>query len=222
MPEVIINDQPFEAEEGENLLNIARRNASVIGFLCSGRGVCQTCECRILAGAEHLSEPSEIELKTMTASRRRRGYRLACQTEITGAGPIKIISQLELLRRQTAHVIQPPRGSAQGENLQLLMNQMARFAVDFTTSLPSIAFKALPRAVTKIPSVNGIQGWLYDSNRLLQSVVETTVLTEKERAEKAARREDEKARKEAEREDSVAFDGDKAEETVSQEADQSK
>lgn len=171
MPNVTINDETFDAEVGETLLAVARRNASHIGFVCDGRGLCQTCECRVNAGSENLSPPNEIEMNSMTESRRERGYRLACQTSITGSGPVNVTSYTEQLRRQALMVFSPPEGTSAGENIGLLFNHMTRFALDYTSSLPYIAMKAVPQITSQPPHIPGIQQWLNDTQRVIMRVM---------------------------------------------------
>ena len=55
------NDEHIEVKQGDTLLQAARRHGSYVWFFCDGRGICQTCECRVVSGAENLSELSELE-----------------------------------------------------------------------------------------------------------------------------------------------------------------
>lgn len=96
---VTINDRPVQAKAGERLLEIARREHAHIGFACDGNGLCQTCQCRVLAGGEYLSPPNEAERTWMPDQRLADGYRLACQASIRGQGPITTITVAEELRR---------------------------------------------------------------------------------------------------------------------------
>lgn len=130
MPSVIINDVELEAKVGERLLNVARRNAAHIGFVCDGNGICQTCQCRVLAGADQLSPPSEAELIWMPERRLAEGHRLACQTVLRGPGQVRVITKAEELRRQTMAVVRPPRGEVPRDNLEPLLDNLVRMSVD--------------------------------------------------------------------------------------------
>ncbi len=171
MPNITINDETFDAEVGETVLAVARRNASHIGFVCDGRGLCQTCECHVNAGSENLSPLNEVEMNAMTESRRERGYRLACQTTMTGSGPVNVISYTEQVRRQAMMVFSPPQGTSAGENIGLLLNYMTRFALDYTSSLPYIAMKAVPQFASQPPNIPGSQQWINDSQRVIMRVI---------------------------------------------------
>lgn len=99
MIQVTINDVVLEAEAGDGLLNVARKNKAHIGFVCNGNGLCTTCELRILSGAKNLTAPNKIEHDWLPQSRLARGYRLACQTALVGTGPVQVITRAEELRR---------------------------------------------------------------------------------------------------------------------------
>lgn len=170
MPSVTINDETVDAEAGETLLSVARRNAMHIGFLCDGHGMCQTCECHINSGAENLSPPSDIELNTMTKSRRDRGYRLACQTQVTGAGPVDATTHVEQLRRQTISIYAPPQGTSSVGNLGLLANHMVRFSLDYMSSLPYLTMKGFSQTTSKSFAFSDMQQWFTDTQRVIMRV----------------------------------------------------
>lgn len=174
MPKITINDESMDAQVGERLLDVARKNAAHIGFVCDGRGLCQTCECQILSGAENLGPYSDIEENTMTESRRQRGYRLGCQAEITGSGPITAMTYVEQVRRQMVAVFKPTEGASSGDSLGMLFNHMTRFGLDFMSSLPYITMKSLPQFMAMPPNMNGMQQWFNDGQRIAQRVASTT------------------------------------------------
>jgi ferredoxin len=173
VPKITINGETFDAGEGENLLALARRHAAHVWFVCDGRGLCQTCECRILSGAEILSRPSKIELESMTDSRRDRGCRLACQTKIIGPGSISLVSAAEELRKQAATLIDKPEGTTLAGNAGQLAGKLSRFALDFTRSLPAVAVSSIPQIISLPPRISGIRDYFRDSwkvtERLLRS-----------------------------------------------------
>ncbi len=97
--QVYINDQSFDAEVGDRLLDIAQQNRAHIGYLCGGNGICQTCFTYIHEGADCLSSPSKIEQDCISDELFAKGGRLACQTRIAKEGTIRMISRAEQLRR---------------------------------------------------------------------------------------------------------------------------
>lgn len=145
MPTVIINDVAMEARVGERLLNVARRNAAHIGFICDGNGVCQTCQCRVLSGADQLSPPSEAERAWMPDSRLGSGHRLACQAVLRGPGPVQLLTKAEELRRQALAVVAPPPGERGADQLEPLLDNVVRMSVDQLARFPFNMVAALLR-----------------------------------------------------------------------------
>ncbi len=136
MTNVIINDEPVEADLGEGLLNVARRNRSHIGFVCDGNGLCTTCECRVLEGAANLSAPNEIELNWLPDRRLQRGYRLACQTTLLGKGEVRLLTRAEELRRLWRNVYNPLPGERNGDNVSDFLGYVVQLNVDHISMFP--------------------------------------------------------------------------------------
>lgn len=130
MATVIVNDVAHEARPGERILNVARRNAAHIGFVCDGNGICQTCQIRVIAGADQLNQPTATERAWMPAWRFERGHRLACQTAVRGRGTVEVITTAEELRRQTLDVLQPPAGIDRRDALEPLLDNLVRMNID--------------------------------------------------------------------------------------------
>ena len=66
---------------GTRLIEVSERVGAAITYGCR-EGECGTCLTQVLAGAEHLADPSVLEdqvLKNMFAP---RGHRLACQAQV--------------------------------------------------------------------------------------------------------------------------------------------
>jgi ferredoxin len=166
MPSVIINDEAVNAAPGDNLLTLARRNGSHVWFVCDGRGLCQTCECRILSGGEQLSRPTKIELDTMSETRRKDGYRLACQTRLAASGAISLISVAEEVRRRADTLIRGAEGTTWAGNLGRLAGSLAQFALDLLRSFPSAATHAIPQMVSMPPSISGAERYFQDTKRV--------------------------------------------------------
>jgi ferredoxin len=149
MPVVIINDVAYEANPGERLLDVARRNGAHIGFVCDGQGICQTCQCRVLDGAQHLNKLSKAEEIWFPQSRIANGNRLACQTAMRGPGPVRLLTLAEELRRQTLNVINPPRGTSAAEHLEPLLENLARLNVDQLRLFPFNNIRTWARVGTR-------------------------------------------------------------------------
>ena len=156
MSRLTINGHITEARPGENVLSLARRDGLHIWFLCDGRGLCRTCECRILAGGENLSSPSAIERDSLSEGRRAEGYRLACQATVEGPGEIDMISTAERLRRQGASL-----------DLQELLSELTRFSIDFSSSFPESAVQVLPQMISMPPTLPRVQRYLRDGLRMI-------------------------------------------------------
>jgi chlorosome envelope protein I len=127
MTKVVINDEAFNAEDGELILDVARRNGAHIGFMCNGNGICTTCECLVQSGMDNLSPLSEVETQWLTEGRIKKGYRLGCQVAVheTGAADgINIITRAELLKRQFFAIF---RGAPQEGESGGYVNNLASF-----------------------------------------------------------------------------------------------
>jgi ferredoxin len=150
---VTINDQPVSAQLGERLLDVARREQAHIGFACDGNGFCQTCQCRVLAGAEALSPPNEVEQNWLPQQRLEDGYRLACQASVRGRGPVTTITVAEELRRLTAAALNsdgPARRDAQRD----LLTYLTRMSVDQLVFYPWNMMSAVLRLINSPPDLS--------------------------------------------------------------------
>jgi len=80
----ITNDgKVVSAPENSNLLRISMREKGGIPFKC-GAGLCGTCKCKIEQGLEHADAIKERERKHLTDADFANGYRMACQTFVSG------------------------------------------------------------------------------------------------------------------------------------------
>jgi chlorosome envelope protein X len=92
---ITINNEIYEANEGDRLLDIARLNHAHIGFFCGGNAICQTCYVKVLEGADLLSPISETETALLSDNLIKEGTRMACLTTVEKPGNIRIISAVE-------------------------------------------------------------------------------------------------------------------------------
>jgi ferredoxin len=138
MATVIINGIECQGGSGERLVDIARRHAAHIGFLCDGLGAffVESSACRVLRGAEHLSPPTELEQKWLQQSWLDAGHRLACEVTLRGSGPVEILSRAEELRRQTIAIFAPPEDTEAGDNMGQLFNHVGRIVLNQLMCLP--------------------------------------------------------------------------------------
>ena len=174
MPKVIVNDDVLNAAAGDNLLTLARRNASHIWFVCDGRGLCQTCECKVESGLESLSTPSKIELDALTETRRKEGYRLACQTKVVGPGTVSVLTVAEEVRRKAMDMIEGKKGKSLLGHASELAGSLTRVALDFTRSIPAVAMHAIPQVISKPPDFPGVRRYIKDSRRVFERILRDT------------------------------------------------
>lgn len=172
MPTVIINDVVMEARVGEPLLDVARRNAAHIGFVCDGNGICQTCQCRVLSGSAYLSPPNRAERIWMPARRLASGHRLACQVALRGSGQVEIITKAEELRRQLQRAMMPQAGP---EEREPLLDNLARMNIDQLLGYP---FNVLATMLRVGPlrfffPIRDVDRWTDDGARVAQHVAAT-------------------------------------------------
>ncbi|AHV96313.1 (2Fe-2S)-binding protein [Paenibacillus sp. 7124] len=73
----------IEVAENANLLRTSIRYEGSVPYKCGG-GLCGTCRVRVVDGQEHLSKVMKKEIDRLGQDNIDQGYRLACQTFITG------------------------------------------------------------------------------------------------------------------------------------------
>lgn len=71
------------APDNSNLLRVSIREEGGIPFKCGG-GLCGTCKCRIEQGLAHTDRIKPKERKHLTAEELDHGWRMACQTFLSG------------------------------------------------------------------------------------------------------------------------------------------
>ena len=73
---------------GTRIIEISEKVGSGITYGCR-EGDCGTCLTHIIDGADHLSEPSALELRVLKENLAGRDDRLACQCQVLG-GIVKV------------------------------------------------------------------------------------------------------------------------------------
>jgi ferredoxin len=160
------NDERIEAKEGETLVQAARRHGSFVWFLCDGRGICQTCECRVVTGAEHLSGLTQLERDGLAEGRRRKGYRLGCQARVAGSGPVSVISRAEELRRCAREVVSGSHGQSLWERLQNFGEDSLSATADVLAGVARVSFQVIPQLVKLPPTPARVADYVRDTMRL--------------------------------------------------------
>jgi len=166
MAKLEFNDERIDAKQGETLLQAARRHGSLVGFLCDGRGICQTCECNVIAGAENLSELSELERAGLAEKRWRSGYRLGCQARLMGSGLVSVVSRAEELRRSARNVLFGSKEQSLRARIEGLSEDFLNAAVDLFTGLTIIFPQAIPQLLKCPPTPARMVDYARDTVRL--------------------------------------------------------
>ncbi len=73
----------IEVDKETNLLRSSIRYEGSVPYKCGG-GMCGTCRVRIVEGQEHLSKVMKKEIDRLGQEKIDQGYRLACQSFISG------------------------------------------------------------------------------------------------------------------------------------------
>jgi ferredoxin len=165
MAKLEFNDERIKANQGETLVQAARRHGSLVGFLCDGRGICQTCECHVIVGAENLSELSELE-RAGLGEKCWRGYRLGCQARMMGSGLVSVVSRAEELRRRARDVAFGSKEESLGERLMGLSGDLLNATVDMLTGAAIVFPQAIPQILKYPPTPARIVNYARDTVRL--------------------------------------------------------
>lgn len=94
-----INDRACEAQTGERLIDVARKNHSHIGYFCGGNGICQTCYVKVLEGSDLLSPLSDRETALLSDDLLKEGIRVACLTTLDKPGKVSLLTTVEEVKR---------------------------------------------------------------------------------------------------------------------------
>ncbi len=80
----VTNDEKIVmVPEAANLLRVSLREKGGIPFKC-GAGLCGTCRCHFDTGLEYADAVKAKERKHLTEADLAAGYRMACQTFVSG------------------------------------------------------------------------------------------------------------------------------------------
>lgn len=73
----------IEVDKDANILRTSIRYEGSVPYKCGG-GLCGTCRVRVVDGHENLSKVMKKEIDRLGPERIEEGYRLACQTFVSG------------------------------------------------------------------------------------------------------------------------------------------
>jgi ferredoxin len=85
MPKVSFatSGKTIEVDKDANLLRMSIRFEGSVPFKCGG-GLCGTCRVKIVDGHENVSKVMKKEINRLGEEKISEGYRLACQTFVSG------------------------------------------------------------------------------------------------------------------------------------------
>jgi len=91
---------------GESIYSVARSAGVASEAFCGGRGLCGKCRIVVREGRELLSGLTDSEVKFLSKTEIRDGYRLACETIVKGPGDLAVeIPRESQVRRQRLSVL---------------------------------------------------------------------------------------------------------------------
>lgn len=160
---LVVNDELLGGRVGDNLLDVAREHGSHVWFVCDGRGLCRTCACRVIAGGDNLSAPTEIERHSLPEEQRRKGYRLSCQARVIRAGEVRVVSLAEQFRRSLVPGVR--REGSPGDDP--FFRDLAALAWHASLNAPYTALRMLPQILAMPPSISGLRRYVADSGRVV-------------------------------------------------------
>lgn len=76
-------ERQVSAARNSNLLRVSLREQGGIPFKCGG-GLCGTCKCRIVQGADNTDAVKPKERRHLSDEQLAQGWRMACQTFVLG------------------------------------------------------------------------------------------------------------------------------------------
>ena len=87
---VTFDGKEIPTRRGATILEAARLGGVELRSYCGGNCSCGTCRVEIVAGAGNLSRPQPMEQLVLGMEAERRGDRLACQAQVSGAVTVRV------------------------------------------------------------------------------------------------------------------------------------
>ncbi len=93
MAKIVFKSQNMEIEvpAGANIADVCDSNNVPFPFSCRS-GVCTTCMCNVLEGAENLNAKGENEKMTLVGAGAKENQRLGCQIKVEREGKVVLES----------------------------------------------------------------------------------------------------------------------------------
>jgi ferredoxin len=165
------NSERIEAKQGETLVHAARRHGSYVWFFCDGRGICQTCVCRVISGATDLGQPSEIERTGLGERRLSEGYRLGCQARLMGSGRVSVVSRAEELRRGAQKILSQPSSQTPWGHLRGFIGDSLDTAFAILSGVTITSPLAIPQLIKYPPTPARMLDYLRDTIRVTERLL---------------------------------------------------
>ncbi|MEI7554475.1 2Fe-2S iron-sulfur cluster-binding protein [Candidatus Chlorohelix sp.] len=169
MPDLIINNEVFEAEVGETIMEVARRNGAHISFTCSQRGICTFCECKVEKGAELLNPITGNEKSRLSPERLENGSRMACRAVFKAEeGTVRVTSRVEEVKQQFIGIFKAPTIEGKNNQLGALLGSIKQVSVDYLTMYPYVVkgFKAGKADWNTVNPFKDLNNLVQDSKRV--------------------------------------------------------
>ncbi|WP_394844069.1 (2Fe-2S)-binding protein [Pendulispora brunnea] len=98
---IAASDVAFDAPEGSSLLQVLQSNGYPIATSCGGVASCGLCRLTVVRGGDSLSPLRPQELVHLGNVAKVVGLRLACQSKVTGPGPIVVqVPEVEIVEER--------------------------------------------------------------------------------------------------------------------------
>jgi len=112
---IAATDVAFDAPEGSSLLQVLQSNGYPIATSCGGVASCGLCRLMVVRGADSLSPLRPQELVHLGNVAKVVGLRLACQSKVTGPGPIVVqVPEVEIVEERKRRKAERLRGEDHG------------------------------------------------------------------------------------------------------------
>ncbi|WP_394833612.1 (2Fe-2S)-binding protein [Pendulispora rubella] len=115
---IAASEVAFDAPEGSSLLQVLQSNGYPIATSCGGVASCGLCRLTVVRGADSLSPLRPQELVHLGNVAKVVGLRLACQSKVTGPGPIVVqVPEVEIVEERKRRKAERLRADDHGHGL---------------------------------------------------------------------------------------------------------
>lgn len=81
----------IQARPGTTVLDAARKARVHIRTRCSGKAACLMCKVKVIEGGESGLNAMNVNERLKIGGLYEDGYRLACQAQLSGQGPVSVL-----------------------------------------------------------------------------------------------------------------------------------